>query len=191
MENQQSEGNEVEVLEPQPKGKFPDPILSREQWDQIKEACIAGLDLPEASKVFKVSYHALRKRAERENWLTPRKIENLAKAKTVAALSQPVTNGEKPPETALQAVATSLEGYRSRTMLGLAKLAEKGVSEAMAANLTIENWSDAKIVADIACKLHGLGQDGVQVNVLLSGESGFDGPLIETGPVNDDSETDE
>ena len=79
-----------------------------------------------------------------------------------------------PQKSALESVAASLEGYRSRTLLKLAKLAEKGVEKAIDANLNIENWQDAKIAAELALKLHApQAGNAVQVNVITDGSACF------------------
>ena len=165
---------------------FPDPVLSREQWAEVRRAVEAGLEMREAAERFKLSYQTLKVRAWREGWLHDSRIKTLAEqvktkeAAKVAALKPAETQGEKRSETAVEALSTSLEGYRSRTLLGLAKLAEKGVSRAIDANLEIENWQDAKIAADIAMKLHQVGQEGVQVNICNAFADMDEGKLIET-----------
>ena len=170
----------AETSQEQPKREFPKP-LEGVDWQQCRSAVEAGLELPEASRVFKVPYEAVKKRAQREGWLHPAKVETLKNEKTrEAILSRTCPDGEKPATTALEAVSASLEGYRSRTLLGLAKLAEKGVSRAIDANLEIENWQDAKIAADIAMKLHQVGQEGVQVNICNAFADMDEGKLIET-----------
>ena len=172
--------SEVLQQQEQPKREFPKP-LEGVDWQQCRSAVEAGLDLAEAASIFKVSYEALRKRSQREGWLHPAKIESLKNEKMKqAALSQVCPNGERPASSALEAVSATLEGYRSRTLLGLAKLAEKGVSRAIDANLEIENWQDAKIAADIAMKLHQVGQEAVQVNICNAFADMDEGKLVET-----------
>ena len=174
------------------------PVASPERWAEIRRAVEAGMSERKASQVFGIDYETVRKRSQREEWMTEGRI--LAKAQAlrdkarvaIDSQSPAVPMGEQRPETASQAVVSSLEGYRSQTVLGLAKLAKKGVERAIDANLTIENWQDAKIVADIAMKLHNVGQEGVQVNVLVGGDGGFDGPVVETEAecVEDETEFD-
>ena len=156
-------------------------------WAEIRRACEAGLSLIDAAKVFQISYEALRKRAQRETWLHPAKIEELknqkkqelleTRAREQASLMRP--NGVIAPLNASQAIAETFESHRSGTLLGLAKLAGKGIERAINANLEVENWQDAKIVADIVMKLHNVGQEGVHVNVLVGGDGGFEGPVVE------------
>ena len=162
------------------------PVASPEKWAEIRRTVEAGMSEREASQVFGIDYETVRKRSQREEWMTEGRI--LAKAQAlrdkarvaIDSQSPAVPMGEQRPETASQAVVSFLEGSRSRTLPKLARLAEKGVERAISANLPVENWQDAKIVADIAMKLHNVGQEGVQVNVLVGGDGGFDGPVVET-----------
>ena len=119
--------------------------------------------------------------------------EEVAQDKAEGIKSRAVTSGldvAKVPSNAISAVVETFESHRSGTLLNLARMAGKGISRAMQADLPIENWQDAKIVADIAMKLHNVGQEGVNVNVLVGGDGGFDGPLVEIGDIETDIETD-
>lgn len=148
------------------------PVAEPERWQEIRRAVEAGMSQKEASEVFKVSYDAIRQRAAREEWITEKRL--------AAMKAERVTSESQGAEKALEAVASSLESYRSRTMLGLAKLAEKGVSRAVDANLPVENWQDAKIAAEIAMKLHQVGQESVQVNICNAFADMGEGAVIET-----------
>ena len=165
---------------------FPAPVLTREQWAECRRAVEAGLEMKEAAEAFGVDYQTVKQRAYREKWLHDARIKQLAEevkakeAAKVAELSPAVTRPVRSAESALETVAASLEGYRSRTLLGLAKLAEKGVERAIDANLEIENWQDAKIAADIALKLHQVGQESVQVNICNAFADMDEGKLVET-----------
>ena len=168
----------------EPKGEvwnsWANPVATQERWLEVRRAVEAGMAQIEASQVFKISYEAIKKRAQREEWITDGKIKSLIIEKKESP--ELVPQGEKsqegaisPPQNALEAVAASLEGYRSRTLLKLAKLAEKGVEKAIDANLNIENWQDAKIAAELALKLHApQASNSVQVNVLTDGSASFD-----------------
>lgn len=161
--------------------KFPDPVLSREQWNEVRRSVEAGLDIKEAAQAFGVEYEAVKKRAQREQWFTKTRIRTLAeelaekKAETVK-LSSAVPS----TVSASVAIAESLEGYRSQTLLSLAKLAKKGVETAAAADLPVENWQDAKIAAEIAMKLHQVGQESVQVNICNAFADMGEGAVVET-----------
>jgi len=174
---------------------FPEPVLTREQWRECRRAVEAGMQLREAAESFGVEYEAVKKRSLREEWLTEARIVSKAEeiagkeAERVRNLSRPVPTGEKRAETASQALVESFENHRSGTLLNLARMAGKGISRAMQADLPIENWQDAKIVADIAMKLHNVGQEGVNVNVLVGGDGGFEGPVISLSEECDMDET--
>lgn len=159
---------------------FPEAVLTPEQWEQVKQACIAGMSYKDAEKVFKVDYFAIKQRAWREEWPTPLKLEKMRREKAVTPVLQEGQFSEKRPETALQALTESMEGYKSRTMLSLLKLAEKGVSRAVSADLPVENWQDAKIAAEIAMKLHQVGQESVQVNICNAFADMGEGAVVET-----------
>ena len=165
------------------------PVATQERWLEVRRAVEAGMTQIEASQVFRLSYEAIKKRAQREEWITDGKIKSLIIEKKASPEIVPQgENGQEkaplaplPPQNALEAVAASLEGYRSRTLLKLAKLAEKGVEKAIDANLNIENWQDAKIAAELALKLHApQALNSVQVNVLTDGSASFD---VEDFPV--------
>jgi hypothetical protein len=186
MENEEQAGETSEKWT-----SWDNPVLTPEQWQEVRRACEAGLSYAEASARWQVDSATIRKRAQRETWITDSRIKRMAEkiaekeSQEVSeqVQSRPVTTGAevvKRPETALEAFAGSLEGYRSRTLLGLAKLAEKGVERAIDANLNIENWQDAKIAADIAIKLHQVGQEGVHVNICNAFADMDEGKLVET-----------
>ena len=171
--------NEEQTQQEKPRS-FPEAVLTPDQWEQVKQACIAGMSYRDAEKVFKVDYFAIKQRAWREEWPTPLKLEKMRREKAVTPVLQEGRVSEKRPETALQALTESMEGYKSRTMLSLFKLAEKGVSRAVSADLPVENWQDAKIAAEIAMKLHQVGQESVQVNICNAFADMGEGQLIET-----------
>ena len=186
-----SQENEENEEKPQKWTSWDNPVLTPEQWQEVRRAVEAGLSMPDAAKTWQIDYETVKKRAQREEWLTESRIKALAEQlkaketlkienanKSLAVPTRPKI--EKRPENALQAVSESLEGYRSRTLLGLAKLAEKGVSEAIAADLPVENWQDAKIAADIAMKLHQVGQESVQVNICNAFADMDEGRVAET-----------
>ena len=178
--------NEEQTQPREVKREFPKP-LEGVDWSEVRRACEAGLTLADASRVFGIDREAVKQRAWRENWLHPAKIEalkaeklKLLESQQAAELSPGYNHGAKKAETAIQALTESMEGYKSRTMLSLLKLAEKGVSRAVSADLPVENWQDAKLVADIAMKLHQVGQESVQVNICNAFADMGEGQLIET-----------
>ncbi len=204
METTVEEQNEAEIAanypgseEARPKnGGYMEPLNA--PWDEMKDAVEKhGMTLLQVSEQFGVSHDAVKQRASRHEWLTPKRLaELLAKRRTaeMERASLAVTQGGvvvKCAPDAIQAVSDTFERHRSTTLLGLAKLAGKGIERAISANLEVENWQDAKIVADIAMKLHNVGQEGVNVNVLVGGDGGFDGPTISISDEMEDDETGE
>jgi len=185
METSETEATSAAELPDKPKiGGYMEPLNA--PWEEMKDAVEKhGLTLLQVSEQFGVSHEAVRQRASRYEWLTPKRLQELLEKRRKSEMeraSQAVTQGgvvAKCAPDALQAVADTFERHRSTTLLGLAKLAGKGIERAINANLEVENWQDAKIVADIAMKLHNVGQEGVNVNVLVGGDGGFEGPVIE------------
>lgn len=187
----------VEPLEQEKPKAFPSPVLTVEQWAECRRCVEAGLEMKEAAEKFGVDYQTVKQRAYREKWLHDSRIKALAeqvKAKEAAKvvnLSPTVTFEQKPVLTASQAIAETFESHRSGTLLNLAKLAGKGIQRAIDANLEIENWQDAKIAADIAMKLHNVGQDSVQVNIAQAFAGMDEGPIVSIDEIEDerDNET--
>jgi len=172
-----------EETQESPKREFPKP-LEGVDWAEVRRACEAGLTLADASRVFGIDREAVKQRAWREEWLHPAKLAAL-KAEKLKLLENQQSSDLSPAcnqrvETAKEALTGTLEGYRSQTLLSLAKLAKKGVETAVSANLNIENWQDAKIAAEIAMKLHQVGQEGVQVNICNAFADMDEGKLVET-----------
>ena len=176
------------------------PVLTPEQWQEVRRACEAGMSYGEASQKWNVENATIRKRAQREEWITDSRIKVMAEKiiekesqeKAKAIESRLVTKGElvqNAPSSAISAVVETFESHRSQTLLGLAKLAGKGIQRAIDANLEIENWQDAKIAADIAMKLHNVGQDSVQVNIAQAFAGMDEGPLVSISGDLDEGET--
>lgn len=177
------------------KGSFPEAVLTKEQWSECRRCVEAGMEMREAANKFGVEYQTVKVRAWREKWLHDSRIKTLAeqvKAKEAAKVERLLpteTKGRECVSTASQAIAETFESHRSGTLLNLAKLAGKGIQRAIDANLEIENWQDAKIAADIAMKLHNVGQDSVQVNIAQAFAGMDEGPVVETEVVNSEDET--
>jgi hypothetical protein len=168
------------------KAAFPAPILTPEQWSQVKDACVAGMSYQDAARIFKTSYDAIRQRSCRENWLTPLKIENMKRELAVTEkekLSQEAGKAEKPVLLASQAVAETLESHRSQTLLGLAKTLKNAINSPEAQSIIPENVSELVQLGGLALKLYGIEQqNSVQVNIVTDGSADFGGddfPVIE------------
>lgn len=107
-----------------------------------REAVALGLNLREVAEKYGQSYGALRKRAERERWPTPRRLRR------VAAESQTVA-----PAPA-QAVAESWEAKGERLRGTLFDLASTALRTATPRRL--ERWEDIERAARIAERAAGL-----------------------------------
>ena len=181
-----------------PARSFPEPVLTAEQWDECKRAVKAGMELKEAAELFGVEYEAVKKRSLRGEWLTKTRIiakaeEIRAKeAERVANLSRSVPSGRPRVETAIEAHAESYEGHRSGTLLAIAKTLKNGLSAETVQNMVPKDVSEFVQMGNLALKLYAVGQEGVQVNVLVGGDGGFDGPVVETEAecVEDETEFD-
>lgn len=180
--NEEQTTQEMSTEKSEKWSSWQNPVLTPEQWGEVRRAVEAGLSMPEAAKAWGISYETVKKRSLREEWLTENRIKILAEElKAKEALK--IENSQKSPAVPLkaaEALSTSLEGYRSQTILSLAKLAKKGVETAAAADLPVENWQDAKIAAEIAMKLHQVGQESVQVNICNAFADMGEGAVVET-----------
>lgn len=113
-------------------------------------------DYSATAEAFGVKEPTLRKRAQLDGWAQELKIMRRTKDE---AISQSIA---KTAET----LAEKGENCRLR-LLDLAKI---GIEKAISADLPVESWQDAKIVAEIAGKAAGFGQDtSASVQVMFQG----------------------
>jgi len=179
------------TVEPQEvKRGFPEAVLSKEQWGQVERACIAGMSYADASRVFNVKQEAIRQRAFRENWLTPIKIENMAKQKAVTQVSQGVTIGEKAVLSASDAVSGQLEGYKGESLLGLAKTLKNTFTSETVQNMQPQNVGEVVQMGNLMLKLYNVGTESVQVNIAQAFAGMDEGPVVETEVINGEDERD-
>ena len=158
------------------------PVATPERWREIQRAVEAGMSQKEASEVFQVSYEAIRKRAAREEWITPARIEAAKEAK----LAQTVPDKSQGPQNALVAVAETLESHRSQTLLGLAKTLKNAINSPEAQSIIPENVSELVQLGGLALKLYGIEQsNSVQVNIVTDGSADFGGDDFPVIDVND------
>lgn len=155
------------------------PVLTPEQWQEVRRAVEAGLGMSEAAKKWSVDYEAVKKRSQREEWLTESRIkllaEKLAEKKSLeiekSNESRSVPNR---PEKASEAVAESLESHRSATLLGLAKTLKNAINSPSAQSIIPENVSELVQLGGLALKLYGVeASNAVQVNVITDGSAQF------------------
>lgn len=185
METQEKE------VEKEAKPGFPEPVLSREQWQEVRRAVEAGLSMSAAAQKWSVDYETVKKRAQREEWLTESRIKLLAE-KLKEKQSLKIENRElspsvpNRPENASEALATSLESYRSGTLLGLAKTLKNAINSPEAQSIVPENVSELVQLGGLALKLYGIEQSNrVQVNIVTDGSADFGGEDFPVIDVND------
>jgi hypothetical protein len=167
---------------------------------------VGGMTTKEASEAHRVSYDAVRQRALREDWLTPAKIaDKMAQKEREAqerALSQAVAKqvGDLPieankphlPFTASSARLANFADNKGDTLLGLSKVLKNSINSPEAQSMVPENVSELVQLGTLALKLYNVGSEGVQVNVLVGGDGGFEGPTVSIEESElDDSELDD
>ncbi len=186
------ETQEKEAETPEAKPGFPEPVLSRDQWQEVRRAVEAGLEMREAAERFKLSYQTLKVRAWREGWLHDSKIKALAEqvrqkeAAKVENLKPGETKGQNCVVSASEALATSLESHRSQTLLGLAKTLKNAINSPEAQSIIPENVSELVQLGGLALKLYGIEQsNSVQVNIVTDGSADFGGDEFPVIDVND------
>jgi hypothetical protein len=141
------------------------PELTEEiRWALAKDACCSlGLNQREASEKYGLSYDALRKRCEREEWPLPERV-----SKAVTVLSHNRLLVEKQAETWLE------KGEKHRSLAY--KMAHSALQDAASCPPEVKDWSDVERIDKMARRAAGLDNgDSVNVNnqfnfAMLGGE---------------------
>lgn len=139
--------------------------LSPAEKLEIQRAVEAGLSIGEAAKAFDLDFQRVKKMAQRGNWMTISQREK-AMAETREKLS--LSPKCPPAKTGVQALTETL-AQKGENLRHLAlKLSEKGLKQALSADLPIESWDDAKKAWEIGAKAAGLDKgEGASVTVLF------------------------
>lgn len=155
-------------------------VISSEAWEEARRAAEAGLSLREVAEEYGVDYETVKKRAQREEWLTVAKLESLlAERKADKEVSE---NGEKSLNVPLAAesIVKRLEALHASNKLGLARAAGRGIETALekmeSGEIEVSSLQDLQTLANIAKIAWGGDSNGgsaVQVNVLSSGDYDF------------------
>lgn len=129
------------------------PELTEEiRWALAKDACCnLGLNQREASEKYGLSYDALRKRCEREEWPLPERV-----SKAVTILSQNRLLAEKQAETLLE------KGEMHRAVAF--DVGHKALKQALAAPPEIKDWADLERADKMARRAAGLDNSETQIN---------------------------
>lgn len=153
------------------------PVIPTSQWAEARRAAECGLTLQEVAEDFGVDYETVRKRAQRENWLTVNRLENLLAAQKREDSGNAETSQIVPKAQILapDAIEKRLVALHTANKLGLARAAGKGISEAVArmedGRIEVESLQDLQTLANIAKIAWGgdsNAQNAVQVNILAS-----------------------
>lgn len=140
--------------------------LSKSEWAEVRKAVEAGLSLQEAARAYGLEHETVRKRAQRESWVT-----NAVREKMLCAakerLSQVCPTKANLPSSE-EVVALTL-AQKGETLRHLAlQLSEKGLKKAISADLDVKDWQDAKLAWEIGAKAAGLDKgEGASVTVLF------------------------
>lgn len=154
-------------------------------WQSIRRCAELGVPLKDVAAKFGIQYEAVKKRSQREQWLTPAKIEQ-ARAAVAPAPAQPglvpassLTPSKEPPDSSAIVAGTIAEmGAQLQTTVLSKTLA--ALRKADLASLPINSWQDAKLATEVGLKVAGLesaGQ-GPSVNVVFTGTGDLP-PLVE------------
>lgn len=144
-------------------------------WDKIKEVAEKGTPLVDVAKLFGISKDSVRMRSQRENWSTPKRIQQrLNKAAEVQSnrvkanqsLSRQIMaaeSGQISPATAsVVDIDQATKDYRNK---GIAKLA-------MLLDQTIvappRNWKDMDIADKMMRRLLGIDDNEGKTNTIVS-----------------------
>ena len=175
------------------------PVLTDEQWAEARRCAEIGMTLKEVAEDFGVEYEAVKKKAQRENWLTIFKLERML-AETKEAEREVSVKSEKSPKVLDSSLSSSssiekrLLAFHTANKLGLARAAGKGIETALelmeSGEIKPTSLQDLKTLADVAKIAWGgdAPAQAVQVNVLSSQPMEFCPhfePLVETDKVVD------
>lgn len=143
---------------------MPASPLTHDEVEQIKIAVESGLTIKEAADKFGVDYEALRKRSQREKWVTIQRMDDeVQKAREKLRMSR-MSQTPSASTVVIETIAERGEKFRS---LALA-VAQRGMERAKVANLDVESWDDVKKITEIGAKAAGLDKgEGASVTVLF------------------------
>lgn len=154
-------------------------------WQEVRSVAETGMPIAEVAKRFEILEGTVRKRAERENWLTNYKVEALAKQ---FALSKKVKTGP----SAAQIVAETWEERRTKHREKVHTLFSKLLDEAVESPPMVENVGDLEKVVKMQRLNLGLdsGETKVQLNI-WGGLTGGGGAMREVSSVEIESDPEE
>lgn len=144
-------------------------------WDEIKKVVEKGTSLVDVAKLFNISKDSVRMRSQRENWNTPKRVQNklkqaiglqgnrVAENKSLLAQLKGAESGQISTDTAsVVDIDQATKDYRGR---GIAKLA-------MLLDQTIiappRNWKDFDVADKMMRRLLGIDDNEGKTNTIVS-----------------------
>lgn len=142
---------------------MPAAILSQDEWKDIRTVVESGISVKAAADQYGLDQYTVWKRAQREGWLTPSKLEKAVQRQR--EVSKRVQDRPPPAEIIAKSMAEQGEELRSLAL----KLSKKGLKDALSnPDLRVESWDDAKKAWEIGAKAAGLDKgEGASVTVLF------------------------
>lgn len=181
---------------------MPAPVLTREQWDEVEKAAVAGVPFTELAERYGIEDNAIRQRAFWKKWAVPNRIQKL-KAEYLANRGRSDSestenNPDKPDQsgrdlTASNVVAESIAEYGQKGQFAvlkglLPKIQETFDEKSALLTKEITTWKDAGQAFGIFAKASGLDkpQNAVQVNVWGDGWGSQGAVPVESSEVESD-----
>jgi hypothetical protein len=151
---------------------MPDEESEKPDWQSIRRCAELGVPLKTVAEKFGVNYEAVKKRNQRENWLTPAKLDEV-RAQKLAQVPQ-----SSPDSAPLDVVTGTVAEMGQELQTTVLSKTLAALKRANLAALPIESWGDAKTAVEVGLKVSGLESQaqGPSLNVLFTGATA---PLVE------------
>lgn len=159
------------------------PKVDQATWDTIRDGYIAGLSSKDLSDMFGPTAEAIRKRADRYKWPSPKRIHELRKKFGIVDKKTTEAHSEELAQAMSELSAD--RALRHRALV--AKMAHQKLREASIA--APKNWKDAEIADKMARRALGLEDGPTQqtlINLGVLGGASADGFALDDAIVVDD-----
>lgn len=144
--------------------------LSPAQWEQVKQASIAGIPDERLAGEFCVSISAIKMRRKREGWATPSTVRVIQrKAAQACNVTANVTSGDSSQKTAVTLIREQAQEYAIRSFASLAERGSRALDAWEPATPTsIKEGLQLVQVVSRAAGFDSAGRSGSQVNVQVN-----------------------
>jgi len=145
--------------------------LTPEQWEQVKQAYIAGVPSRRLSEEFCIPDDTIRQRASYENWPTPAKVEKITeKAKENAKQNGFLTVSHNGGKNASELIAETLLQNGEKGSLTASNLALSLLLQSTTEKLKpLADISDLGTALNVVRKAAGMDKQAVNVGINLPG----------------------